>query len=107
MSSCHLLAISLHPLRRLRGSSLVDARGEPRLECVMAGSPVAVRLWWRGRPIVLVSKLEAMGGDEREGRGKGGGWVQVYKDDGFSTSALRARIGTQLIRFAGDSAIIS
>jgi hypothetical protein len=31
MLACHLLAISLRPARRLRGSSLVDARGEPRL----------------------------------------------------------------------------
>lgn len=35
MSSCHLLAISLRLVRRLRGSSLVDARGEPRLERVI------------------------------------------------------------------------
>lgn len=92
MSACHLLAISLHLVRRPRGCSLVDARGEPRLACVkMVGSPVAVRLWRRGRPIEVVSKVEAMGGDERDGGGGGMGpslrerWV-------FRPLALRARM---------------
>ncbi len=67
----------------------------------MAGSPVAVRLWWRGRPIELVSKVEAMGGDERSGGG-GGGWVQVFEEDGFSTSVLMSSDGEQLIRLAAD-----
>ena len=72
MSARHLLAISLRPSRRPRGYSLGDARAVSPISREMrqtAGSLVAVRLWWRGRPIVLVSNVEAMGGSERDGGG--------------------------------------